>query len=83
MLDVESKDGSITIFAPPGEFYKAKTAVLEAFPGVELETQEITFLPQTSKTLEGEDLAVFQKFIGMLNDCDDVQDVYHNVDLPA
>src|SRR4029079_7011825 len=49
--EVESKDGYIVIFAPPAEFYKAKTAVLEAFPDVDLETQEITFLPQTSKTL--------------------------------
>jgi transcriptional/translational regulatory protein YebC/TACO1 len=26
---------------------------------------------------------MFEKFLGMLNDCDDVQEVYHNVDLPA
>jgi transcriptional/translational regulatory protein YebC/TACO1 len=45
--------------------------------------QEITFLPQTSVTLTGDDLAIFEKFLGMLNDCDDVQEVYHNVDLPA
>ena len=47
--EVESKDGSITIFAPPAEFYKAKTALLEAFPDVELEVQEITFLPQATQ----------------------------------
>ena len=77
--EVESKDGTITIFAPPAEFYKAKTALLEAFPGLELEIQEITFLPQASKMLSGEDLALFEKFLGMLNDCDDVQEIYHNV----
>jgi YebC/PmpR family DNA-binding regulatory protein len=81
--EVESKDGYITIFAPPSEFYKAKTAVLVAFPGVELETQEITFLPQNRKTLGAEDQALFEKFLGMLNDCDDVQDVYHNVAFPS
>jgi transcriptional/translational regulatory protein YebC/TACO1 len=80
--EVESKDGYITIFAPPAEFYKAKTALLEAFPDVELETQEITFLPQTSKTLSAEDHAQFEKFLDMLNDCDDVQNVYHNVAFP-
>jgi YebC/PmpR family DNA-binding regulatory protein len=79
--EVESKDGTITIFAPPAEFYKAKTALLEAFPDVDLETQEITFLPQTSKTLNAEDQAQFEKFLDMLNDCDDVQNVYHNVAL--
>jgi YebC/PmpR family DNA-binding regulatory protein len=77
--EVESKDGYIVIFAPPAEFYKAKTAVLEAFPDVDLETQEITFLPQTSKTLGAEDQAQFEKFLDMLNDCDDVQNIYHNV----
>src|SRR3984885_15425468 len=59
--DVESKAGFVTIFAPPGEFFKAKTALLQAFPGTELETQEITFLPQTSKTLGPEDLPIFEK----------------------
>jgi len=81
--EVESKDGYITIFAPPAEFFKAKTAIVEAFPEVDLETQEITFLPQTSKTLSAEDQAQFEKFLDMLNDCDDVQDIYHNVTFPA
>jgi YebC/PmpR family DNA-binding regulatory protein len=80
--EVENKDGFITIFAPPAEFFKTKTAVLNAFPEVELEFQEITFLPQTSKTLSDEDLPLFEKFLEMLNDCDDVQDIYHNVALP-
>jgi YebC/PmpR family DNA-binding regulatory protein len=81
--EVESKDGYITIFAPPAEFYKAKTALLNALPDVELETQEITFLPQTSKTLSAEDLPLFEKFLEMLHDCDDVQEIYHNVSLPS
>src|SRR5436853_1220999 len=81
--EVESKDGTITVFTPPAEFYKAKTALFEAFPGLELEIQEITFLPQVSKTLSGEDLALFQRLLGMLNDCDDVQEIYHNVALPT
>ena len=80
--DVERKDGAITVFAPPAEFYKAKTALIEAFPDLELEVQEITFLPQATKTLNGDDLALFERFLGMLNDCDDVQEIYHNVSLP-
>src|SRR6476646_3257182 len=75
--EVESKDGSITVFAPPAEFYKAKTALHEAFPDLELEVQEITFLPQVTKILNGEDLALFERFLGLLNDCDDVQEIYH------
>src|SRR5262249_55703781 len=33
--EVQSKDGDITVFAPPAEFYKAKTALLKAFPDLE------------------------------------------------
>ena len=81
--DIECQAGQLTVFVPPSEFYKAKAALLEALPQTELEVQEITFLPQSSKSLSGDDLLMFQKLIDMLNDCDDVQDVYHNVDLPS
>ncbi len=81
--EIECKDGAITVFAPPAEFYKAKTALHEAFPDLELDVQEITFLPQVSKTLSGDELALFERFLGMLNDCDDVQEIYHNVALPG
>ncbi len=81
--EVESEGGTMTIFAPPTEFYKAKTALFEAFPGLELEIQEIRFLPQESKSLSGEDLSSFEKLLGMLNDSDDVQEVYHNITLSS
>lgn len=80
--DVESNDGTVTVFTPPGEFFKAKKALLEAMPGLELEVQEITFLPQTKKTLSGEELVVFEKLLNTLNECDDVQEIYHNISLP-
>ncbi len=81
--EVECEDGTVTIFAPPAEFSKARMALLEAFPGTELEIQEIRFVAQTSKTLSGEDLAMFEKLLGMLHDCDDVQEIYHNIVLPG
>jgi YebC/PmpR family DNA-binding regulatory protein len=80
--DVESKDGVITVFTPPAEFYKAKAAVLEAMPGVELDVQEITFIPHATKTLTAEELPAFEKFLQQLEENDDVQEVYHNVVLP-
>lgn len=83
ITEIESKDGYITIFAPPEEFFNAKTALLQAYPETELEVQEITFLPQTSKEISPEDLPMFQKFLDLLYDCDDVQDIYHNVDLSS
>ena len=81
--EIECKEGTLTVFVPPDEFYKAKTALLQAFPKTELEVQEITFLPQTTKTLSPEDLTMFQKLMTMLSDCDDVQDVYHNAEMPG
>lgn len=81
--EMECKNGLVTLFAPAGEFYKAKSAILAAFPGTEFEVQEITFLPQASTELSADDVPMFEKFIQMLNECDDVQDVYHNAILPS
>lgn len=80
--EIESKDGTMTVFAPPTEFFKAKTALVKAFPDLEFEVQEITFLPKETKSLSAEDQTLFEKFLTMLNDCDDVQEIYHNVIMP-
>lgn len=80
--EIELADGMLTVFAPADEFYKAKTALLEAYPETEFEVQEITFLPQANVPISADDAAMFEKFMNMLNDCDDVQDVYHNGSLP-
>ena len=80
--DIECKNGQTTLFAPVGEFDKARQAFTDAFPDIELEVQEITFVPQTNIELSGDDVANFEKFINMLEECDDVQDVYHNAILP-
>ena len=42
---------------------------------------EITTLPKEKITLMGEDLEVFKKLLKLLDDVDDVQNVYHNVNL--
>ena len=42
---------------------------------------EIQFIPNTYITLKGDDVALFEKFLAMLDDLDDVQRVYHNVEL--
>ena len=80
--DVQCEQGQVTVFAPPSEFYKAKQVLLEALPQIELEVEEITFVPQAQTEIGAEDLPLFEKFINMLNDCDDVQDIYHNASLP-
>lgn len=79
--DIESEEGVITVLTPANEFYKTKTALLEAFPDIDLEVDEISFIPQTSKIISGDDIPLFEKFIDLLNDCDDVQDIYHNAEI--
>ncbi len=79
--DVEVEDGLVSVYAPHTEFYKAKTALNEAMPEVEFKMEEITFVPQTMTEVTGEDVAVFEKFVAALEDCDDVQNVYHNAEL--
>jgi YebC/PmpR family DNA-binding regulatory protein len=80
--DVESEEGRITVFAPASEYSKAKTALVEAFPNVELEVDEIVFLPKSRTSISAEDVPMFEKLMSLLNDCEDVQDVYHNIALP-
>ena len=43
---------------------------------------QIEMVSQNMITLEGDDLAKFNRLIDALEDLDDVQEVYHNVDLP-
>ncbi|TKB57465.1 YebC/PmpR family DNA-binding transcriptional regulator [Ferrimonas aestuarii] len=80
VTDVELEDGVITVFAPHTEFFKVKTALTEAYEGIKFSAEEITFIPQTYVNIEGDDVAVFEKFMAMLEDCDDVQQVYHNAE---
>lgn len=81
--DVETDNGQVTLFAPAAEFFKAKQALAEAFPAIELDMAEVTFVPQNRTVLSPDDLPLFDKFLTMLNDCEDVQDVYHNADRPV
>ncbi|RCU52647.1 MULTISPECIES: YebC/PmpR family DNA-binding transcriptional regulator [Corallincola] len=81
VTDIEADDGKITVFAPAAEFYKVKSALLEADEALEFEVDEISFVPQTACPVSGEDAEVFDKFLAMLEDCDDVQEVYHNAEL--
>ncbi|MCR9292742.1 MAG: YebC/PmpR family DNA-binding transcriptional regulator [bacterium] len=83
VTDVECENGQVTVFAPATEYYKAKQAIAEAFPETELQVEEITFVPQNSVDVAADDVPMFEKLISMLNDCEDVQDVYHNARLPS
>ncbi len=80
VTDIEEDNGKITVFAPHTESHKAKQALRDAFPDLEFDVDEIQYLPQVMTTVSGDDVAVMEKFLDMLNDCDDVQNIYHNAE---
>ena len=82
VTDVESEGGKITVFCPDTEFNNAKTAIHKIYPELELEVEEITFVPQNDVDIPAENVEKFEKFIEMLEDCDDVQNIYYNGVLP-
>lgn len=82
VTDIENENGLITVFAPPTDYAKARQALRESVGTEEFELDEIQFLPQATTPVEGEDLAMFEKLLDMLNDLDDVQNVYHSAELP-
>lgn len=78
--DVENDAGKITVFTPQADYFKAKQALMEAFGDVDFEVDEIQFLPKGATPIGGEDVALFEKFLDLLNDLDDVQNVYHDAE---
>ncbi|WP_282041569.1 YebC/PmpR family DNA-binding transcriptional regulator [Halomonas alimentaria] len=82
VTDIENEAGQITVFAPHTEYAKAKQALLDAFGELDFEIDEIQFVPQATTPLEGDDVAMFEKLVDALNDCDDVQNVFHSAELP-
>jgi len=81
VTDIELEDGMVTVFAPQTEFFKTKTALQNAFEGIEFEVEEIQFVPQNTQPIAEEDMEQFDKFMDMMEDLDDVQKVYHNGEL--
>lgn len=81
IIDMEESDGAITIYGQATDLYNIKEAILSVLPNVEFDVEEITMLPKEKVTLEGEDLEHLQRLLTMLDDVEDVQQVYHNVNL--
>jgi len=79
VTDIESDDGKITVFTPPADYFKAKQALADSFGVIDFDVDEIQFLPKSTTVISGDDLVLFEKFLDMLDDLDDVQNVYHDV----
>ena len=80
VTDIESDDGKVTVFTPPADYFKAKQALSDSFGEIDFEVDEIQFLPKSVTPISGDDIALFEKFLEMLSDLDDVQNVYHDAE---
>ena len=78
--EIETEDGIVTISVDPNDFNAVSHVISDNFSEEDIEMDEITYIAQSTVSLEGEDKEKFQKLIDMLNECDDVQNLYHNVD---
>jgi YebC/PmpR family DNA-binding regulatory protein len=81
VTNTEFEDGKVTVFCPSNEYGKAKKALAEAFGEIDFDVDEIQFVPQATTALEGEDRATMEKLVELLDDCDDVQRIYHSGEL--
>ncbi|WP_461200234.1 YebC/PmpR family DNA-binding transcriptional regulator [Anoxybacillus sp. TBDG-1] len=76
--EMETTEDSFEIYTSPEQFEQVKNTL--AAQGFSFATAEITMIPQTYTTLTGDDLTKMLKLIDMLEDDDDVQEIYHNLD---
>jgi YebC/PmpR family DNA-binding regulatory protein len=78
--DILEEDEAVIVYAEPDQFH----AVQEAFKGAGVEdftVAELTMLAQNDVELPEDAQAQFEKMIDAIEDLEDVQQVYHNVDL--
>jgi YebC/PmpR family DNA-binding regulatory protein len=78
--DVKEDNDSFEIITEPDDFEAVKTAIDNA--SIPYIVAEITMLPQTTLELKGKQAEQMIKLMETLEDCDDVQKVYTNADIP-
>lgn len=78
--DVISEDDAFEVHTSVAGFSSVRKFLEDK--GLNFFEAQLEMVPQNKITLEGEDLAKFKRLIDALEDLDDVQNVYHNVDLP-
>jgi YebC/PmpR family DNA-binding regulatory protein len=71
----------LEVLVSPTSFAQAKK-VLEGMGVQTFVASEITLLANDTVTLEGENLQLFKQLLDVLDELQDVQNVYHNVELP-
>ena len=78
--DVEEDEGQIVVYGEAEDFSAINNALKEK--GItDFSVAELQMVPQNEVALSGDDLEQFEKMIDALEDLEDVQSVYHNVEL--
>jgi YebC/PmpR family DNA-binding regulatory protein len=78
--DVREDDSNFEVITAPEDFEAVKTAIDEK--GIPYLDAEVTMLPQTATSLQGKEADRMIRLMDMLDDCEDVQKVYTNADIP-
>ncbi|MCW5610807.1 MAG: YebC/PmpR family DNA-binding transcriptional regulator [Rubrivivax sp.] len=78
---ITGEDGSIEVLTAPPDFEAVKAALESA--GLKPEVAEVTMRAENTVALAGDDAERMRKLLDVLEDLDDVQDVFHNADLEA
>jgi YebC/PmpR family DNA-binding regulatory protein len=78
--DVRDEDDSFEVITAPEDFEMVKSAIESA--AIPYILAEITMLPQSTTNLEGKEAEQMVRLMEALEDCDDVQKVYTNADIP-
>jgi len=78
--DVQNEGGELVVYTDPASF----ESVLDAMNagGYETDGAEISMIPESYVSPSKEDAGKVQKLIDKLEESDDVQNVYHNVEIP-
>lgn len=76
---ITDQDGAIEVLTPPHDFEAVKGALEAA--GLTAEVAEVTMRPENTIELAGDDAAKMQKLLDILEDLDDVQNVFHNAEI--
>ena len=81
LIDYENEDGEVTISMHPNDHDKVKDVVEKLIPDVDYLIDQVGMFPKEKITLDGEDAETFKKLYNMLDEIDDVTEIYHNVDI--
>ena len=74
--DIKVEDDVFVIYTLPDDYDAVEVALAEA--SIATDMAQITMVPDTNMELTGDDAVNMQRVLDMLEDLDDVQDVYHN-----